>query len=751
MELIGRRQGAKRDKWGLGLPVAAGGGGGGALPFSRANIITATAEAGRTSVNTLKIPGVDPMPAGASYSAGLITVTGDDVLFEDWKINRITGAGARGIIRQCEIEDTGDGSAAYPVTHTGTGWILERSKLYGQGDPRGSAGLVVSSAPNFTMRYNYLVDYSNDGLKLAGPGTVIEYNRFGQAQNTLGVSAYSAAVYYPPGSLVSSGGVWEKLTTAPAGTTPASGVNWVNLDPHVDQITAYAGSGIIRYNHFETQSAQDGLTQRIRVTRNTGTNFDIAPWQVYGNVMEAWLGAYPLSSGVVRAWRARSYAIGELCANATERVFYRATAVTSDNPEVSMTNWTLDRDLNVDGEVIWAHNFVENGTSGVFNAAVAPNAYANNSNAAGTIYPFYTDGPKPLVAAPALVGDVFAYTPPAFYGPASVFTFTSVVANGAAQMGGIAYNNVVAIRVGITLVALIDAAGYWYVNAHSGVTMEDMGGGSYKLRVFDTAGNLMDGSVSVCAGSATITVNADDASTGGPAWGTAPAILQTNNIPNTRAYNAISCLGQVKLVNNSVKTAENLSLTQLPLANGDYVVALSALTSNTNRNISIGTAGYTATNLIFANSTTSDANGAVGFKAMGVTPDTAVNVTTSAALASQTQIYAARGYRGVTSAARFTATGTGAVVNPPSVTATVANSIAVVIGVHGHTETPPLNLDASYATNADVINSIVGYGTVVLMAEVEIPIGVYDPPAMTFSGTPLAVNSWWAATILLTP
>jgi len=720
------------------------------MPFTRENVIAEAMKAGRTSTAPLKIPGVDPMPAGASYGSGVITVSGNDVVFENWYINRITGAGLRCIIRQCEIEDVGTGGADYPISHSGTGWVFEGNNCFGQGDPRSSSALMVSGAANIAFRYNYLHDYGLDGLKMAGNDTLVEFNRFGPANNTAGVTVYSAGTYYAPGSAVTNAGtLWLKLSAAAAGTTPAEGANWTALDPHVDQITAYGGSGIIRFNYFEEQTAIFGATQRIRVIRNTGTSFDITPWQVYGNVMDDWFGAYPLSSDVVRGWTARTYAIGELCANAAGTIFYRATAVTSDNPAVDMTDWTLDRDLNVDSEILWAYNFVEAGTSGLFNASNAPNSFVGNSNAADAALGYMADNSAgPVIAAPVNVGDDLSYTPPTKVGPASVFTITPSVANGAARMGGVNYSNVVAIRVGIQLVALIDAAGYWYVKALSGVTMEDVGGGDYILRVYDASGALMDASVSIVAGSATVTAEADDASTG-PAWGGAPTTTISNNVPFAASYTLIDCIGQAQETNVATFLTQDVDISGLGLVSGDFVISMAAMGSNTNRSVSITTSGFTTTNAIFANSNY-DANGAVGFKQMSGTPDTAVVSTSGAAAGANPFVQVARGYRGVASVSRATATGTNTTPNPPSVTATKDNSIAVVVGVVCHNQ-GEIDMSAGYGSNPSLLKIDSGYDLTIVILEVEIQTGVYDPPAMTFGGVAGAANSWWAATFLLTP
>lgn len=137
----------------------------------------------------------------------------------------------------------------------------------------------------------------------------------------------------------------------------------------------------------------------------------------------------------------------------------------------------------------------------------------------------------PAIPAPTYVGSDLTYTAPVLFGPAQVFTISAVAATGAAVFArsgtDTLISNICAIRVGLDVAAWIDASGFWHVERNTGVTMTATGGGSYTLRVYNSAGNPMAAKVSIAAGSATVVAQAD-AVTAGPAWGSAPAVEATN-------------------------------------------------------------------------------------------------------------------------------------------------------------------------------------------------------------------------------
>ena len=108
----------------------------------------------------------------------------------------------------------------------------------------------------------------------------------------------------------------------------------------------------------------------------------------------------------------------------------------------------------------------------------------------------------------------------------------------------------------------------------------------------------------------------DDEVTTGPGWGTAPAELATNNIPNAYQHTIIETLGQVSQSSSTIDSPVVQSLSLLPLLQNDVIIAFRGATSNTQRNLVVATSGYTKLDSMFSNGT-QDPNGCLGYKVMG--------------------------------------------------------------------------------------------------------------------------------------
>lgn len=146
---------------------------------------------------------------------------------------------------------------------------------------------------------------------------------------------------------------------------------------------------------------------------------------------------------------------------------------------------------------------------------------------------------------------------------------------------------------------------------------------------------------------------------------------------------AITYLGQI-LVPRPSGLAFTEDLTPLGLQDGDLVVVGYHVTSNTDRNIGVTTAGYTEEAELFANDTY-DANLSVSWKVMGPTPDADVSLSSTGSSSHPGHV-SIRAYRGVDAttpmdAARTTATGTnGLLVNPPAITPVTSGALVVIFG-----------------------------------------------------------------------
>jgi hypothetical protein len=183
---------------------------------------------------------------------------------------------------------------------------------------------------------------------------------------------------------------------------------------------------------------------------------------------------------------------------------------------------------------------------------------------------------------------------------------------------------------------------------------------------------------------------------------------------------------------------------------GDLVVIAVATGSNVSSSQAV--TGYTQIASLYSNDI-NDTNLWVGYKTMGLTPDTTVTIPASGST-NDAQTVAIQVWRNVEYVTRTTATGVDTVLaDPPSITTTTDNSIVLVIGAGAYsvlTVGIVGTYTASYSEHfrtigsSDTFDSTIGFGSVYRPTA-----GAYDPPAFTFSRVDSLDNSFAAVTVAL--
>jgi hypothetical protein len=283
---------------------------------------------GRTSVNALKVPGVDALPGTSTWNAGTRTVTllGQIATVADWDFRDTTiyvGANAViGSISQCLFgeEASGRGFSFY-INGDVTAWIklITRCSFKGAGGAYPSAGAAINCAlssntggTGVTALRIDLIERSlfdalyTDGIKAAGSlhrnGQRIENCYFSPPQNlpntptpydtvttyALNFAIYDATDGYKYLSKV-AGNINNPLP-AKTGGTPKLNSNtwWQGVDPHGDAITHTASINrttvrncLFDWGTRKRGSAnvgnQAGLNNFARLVRNTNSDNIVGP------------------------------------------------------------------------------------------------------------------------------------------------------------------------------------------------------------------------------------------------------------------------------------------------------------------------------------------------------------------------------------------------------------------------------------------------------------------------------------------
>jgi len=363
-----------------------------------------------TSLNPASPPAGTTISGNAwNFATPGVSVSGIDSV--GYRIN-VTASDVT--ITDCRVEDVGlFGSAAYPfeVDTTALRCVARYNEIVGSSSPRrvdlpqetapGTA--FVIKAADCIFEYNRVRDFPSDGGKVSGNNPTLRCNRIGPPRSKAAVAAWPA---YDPEATYSYplGGVADKVsyngrgytvryenTTVMPGQAPSgdSGNNtyWQAVAPHVDLLTITQGiGGTVAFNVFEEgdSDAAFGLTQEIRVIRDTGKTQPIGPVKIYCNLFKPWDGAYPLDAGYMRPVTAQADWAAGSWAYQNGRFWQALVAIAgaANRPDLAPEKWVEFADTGA-GEVLWFANWAARGSSGWYSG---PSEYSGHLVFGANVY-----------------------------------------------------------------------------------------------------------------------------------------------------------------------------------------------------------------------------------------------------------------------------------------------------------------------------------------------------------------------------
>jgi hypothetical protein len=199
----------------------------------------------------------------------------------------------------------------------------------------------------------------------------------------------------------------------------------------------------------------------------------------------------------------------------------------------------------------------------------------------------------------------------------------------------------------------------------------------------------------------------------------------------------------------------SVSLSGLSLQENDFVLVINTCMGNSDRDMTMNTAGYTSILDIYVNGTTSDSNMGISWKVMGSTPDSTVSCkgSSSANFGGGAIAYA---FRGVDTSNPIDVTTTSAtasgssIPNPPSITPFTSGAFIVIAGSYAAT-TPDTTVTVPTGySNQVLVREDPSWGILTAVASKAWTSGAEDPAAWT-DWTTEASGSWTAATVALRP
>lgn len=265
---------------------------------------------GRQSTATLKVPGTDAMPSGASYNSGNgnITVTGTGVTFEDWDFSNCTLTINSGADVTKITQSIFDGQRGfYDIQCNAGSRVREVSwNTFDGGDSNATLWLRGDEMPDL-IEHNRCLNGWDDYIK---PGNntdvtaVVQLNYFGPAKHAPNAKAawnsgttYSADEWVHDGNNGKSNEYYQSQVngnlnnTIPTGSGVGGGdSNWVRVDPHFDTVQWYNAvdnNSTFRWNYFDCESNDynAGVTSCIFLDGGSG-NFGNGDCHMYENIFD---------------------------------------------------------------------------------------------------------------------------------------------------------------------------------------------------------------------------------------------------------------------------------------------------------------------------------------------------------------------------------------------------------------------------------------------------------------------------------
>ena len=516
---------------------------------------------GRNSTNTLKVTGVDTLPAGASLSGNVLTLQAGVVL-EDWRHDgfvRLAGDGAG--LRQCVVNapENVPGEYGFYVQPGANDCFAERTTFDGPGrttpNSPGTCFLSFEQSARTRVERCRMRYWGADVGKFGCQDFICAENDFDTPYNIPdGTPIYNSGTAYATGDYVTftpTDGVkriYQALQPVPAGTAPADGSSdtafWDWLDPHVDVITVPEGvGGTIRHNLFRADPAHFiGPTQYIRWVRNTGTGPALGDQRCYGNVFaDPWPGAVPLSIGYVRDWKSgTTYPLdGFAHDNASPvPVSYRSLANgNTGNALTDGTKWVESRSLGGAGPVLIAHNWIAEGSAGLLFSGLHTGAVFMGGNrldkddSVSAVPEWCIDID---LAEPAFGSTITGWAAPVRHGPASRFNITPSSYGSLIGDGGVRVDACVGLQIGANIVGYIREDGELRVRPGMGVSIIEVTAGTWQVNVFGSDGTPQTAELQIVCGAASVGTATGTGT--GPRWGAnegsvSPAVTDSGIAP----------------------------------------------------------------------------------------------------------------------------------------------------------------------------------------------------------------------------
>ena len=266
--------------------------------------------------------------------------------------------------------------------------------------PTTGVGALATGATDWLIEYNRYLYPNSDVLKAAGQG-INQWNYYGPLTNyPVGTVAWAAGTTYAVGAYVLSNvsgspALFRSFSGGNVANAPASTkvdtAFWESLDPHGDANTQTGsnGTGVIhRYNMIDWGPEvvrAVGMTQAIRIVRNTGADTFVGPVDFDTNVIPGpYANFYPLATEHIRGFFTTvTYGLGGFAAVGT--TYYKSLQAGNLNnpPATSPAFWEITTNINAPGPIRYLNNWVGAGSGGLYYSGMvdAVDAWSNNRDA----------------------------------------------------------------------------------------------------------------------------------------------------------------------------------------------------------------------------------------------------------------------------------------------------------------------------------------------------------------------------------
>lgn len=490
--------------------------------------------AGRTSTNRLKVWGVDPAPAEMKGTS--VVRIADGYTCRDWifQNGEQVQLGAGTIFEHNRFVDREANNRTYNIyipSHA-HGAIVRHNDIIGPAvyapggrsaqihQAKSGKGKSAVCAKNVVVEQNRFANTKSDAVKTTGCGIKVWWNYFDAPSHyPEGTPTYDPSATYNTGDWIlgTSGKLLRSKLDNNKGRKQKDRSAFSSYNPHCDAINPYASIGegtTIAYNrvNWPSDARAVGLTNWLRIYRNTGRTEQVGPVYVFANYVDAPFGGHgPITCSNVSPAKGE-YSTGQFAQAANGGMRYSSLGDENGNYDFSDTSlWSPVYDVNVDGPFVFVGNWLAQGraekgiyyTAGIRGSGVFwdnnVDVVTGNPVAAPDRSIEWVGAQPTLNALPA---------PPRIpkHGPARSFTikptsFSNIVVDGGTVVSACA------VQVGGRIVGYMSEAGGVVVFPDQGVAATEVSPGVFEWSATKDA----DMTVSISAGSATVTTTSTDA------------------------------------------------------------------------------------------------------------------------------------------------------------------------------------------------------------------------------------------------